>query len=158
MARVKRPVGERFWSKVRILDDGCWLWTAALLKASASGSGGYGLFDDEKTMLAHIWVYRATIGPVPVGKQLDHLCRNRACVNPLHLEPVTCRQNILRGEGLAAVNAKKTHCIHGHPFSGENLGKQSQNGKYKGRKCKMCAMLQQRVRRSKQKQNYERHC
>jgi hypothetical protein len=61
------------------------------------------------------------VGPIPEGKQLDHLCRNRACINPEHLEPVTAKENILRGESFSAKNARKTHCIHGHELSGDNL-------------------------------------
>jgi HNH endonuclease len=66
-------------------------------------------------------MYRLLVGPVPEGLELDHLCRNRACVNPAHLEPVSHRENVLRGASFAAINAVKTHCIHdGHPFDDVN--------------------------------------
>lgn len=70
---------------------------------------------------AHVVVYEVYKGKVPDGLDLDHLCKVRHCVNPDHLEPVTRRENVLRGEGLAAINANKTHCKRGHEFSGANL-------------------------------------
>lgn len=75
-------------------------------------------------------------GPIPEGLVIDHLCRNRGCVNPDHLEAVTQRENILRGEGLAAANARKTHCPKGHPYSGENLYVVPSSGR---RQCRICA-------------------
>ena len=92
--------------------EGCMLWTGAV------SAQGYGRFCRS---WAHRLVYEAVVGPVPEGLQLDHLCRNRLCVNPEHLEPVTNRVNTLRGEGPTALNAKKTHCHKGHPFAGANL-------------------------------------
>ena len=73
------------------------------------------------TMPAHRYAYEELVGPIPEGLQLDHLCRNRSCVNPDHLEPVTCRENLRRGETLNAANLAKTHCPAGHPYAGENL-------------------------------------
>lgn len=70
---------------------------------------------------AHRVYYEARFGPIPAGLQLDHLCRNRGCVNPDHLEPVTCRENLMRGHTVAAANAKKTHCNAGHALAGDNL-------------------------------------
>ena len=69
----------------------------------------------------HRLVYEALRGPIPEGLQLDHLCRNRGCCNPDHLEPVSSRENILRGETIPAACAAKTHCLNGHPLSGGNL-------------------------------------
>lgn len=99
---------ERFWAKVEKTDT-CWLWTACTFR------GGYGSFwFDGKLVRAHRFAYELLISPIPRGLQLDHLCRVRACVNPVHLEPVTGRENVLRGEGPTAFNALKTHCAHGH--------------------------------------------
>ena len=115
MKREDAPV--RFWRKVSIaLDPGaCWEWLGALER-------GYDNFrnDNGRKVRAHRWAYEASVGPVPEGLQLDHLCRNRACVKPAHLEAVTQRTNILRGVGATAKHARQTHCEHGHPFNQEN--------------------------------------
>lgn len=95
---------------------------------------GYGwAFVLRKQVLAHRYFYERLVGPIPEGLTLDHLCRNRACVNPAHLEPVTLRVNILRGMAVSAVNARKTHCSQGHELSGDNIRP------YRGRRvCRTC--------------------
>jgi hypothetical protein len=112
----KAPPGpteeERFWSKVDRRGAGeCWEWLACR-------SDGYGQFYPyhSTAVLAHRYSYELLVGPIPDGLQLDHLCRNRACVNPAHLEPVTQRVNILRGYGRGAIQARQTTCSQGHPF------------------------------------------
>lgn len=96
--------------------DGCWQWTAGV------GKAGYGIFWLEgKSVLAHRVVYQIFEGPIPDGLQLDHLCRNRLCVRPDHLEPVSARTNTLRSEANSAVNARKSECHRGHPLLGANL-------------------------------------
>ncbi len=84
-------------------------------------SFGYGrLKIDGRNVQAHKAVYERVVGPVPDGMVLDHLCRNRVCVNPEHLEPVTSGVNILRGISFAAENSRKTHCVRGHKLDAEN--------------------------------------
>lgn len=103
---------ERFWSRVDASGD-CWEWTGA------RHSGGYGhLGRDGTTHYAHRYAYEQLVGPIPSGQQLDHLCRNRVCVNPDHLEPVTRRANILRGYSPAARHARAEMCAQGHPLDG----------------------------------------
>ena len=106
-------LNERFWSKVdKDGPGGCWLWTAS------QNGYGYGKFKAPHAFVAsHRYAYELLVGPIPDGLQIDHLCRNRACVNPAHLEPVTQRVNLMRGNTLASINARKTHCIRGHEFT-----------------------------------------
>lgn len=126
---MAKTTAGRFWSKVEVT-DGCWLWTGCQVQ------NGYGQFRfDGRTGLAHRWAYEHFVGPIPDGLDLDHLCRVRHCVNPAHLEPVTRAENLHRGKGNGfQLNAAKTHCAQGHPFSGHNLiiGKNGQ------RLCRAC--------------------
>jgi hypothetical protein len=87
-----------------------------------------------KNLYAHRLVWEAVNGPIHDGLVLDHLCRNPACVNPHHLEPVTNKENILRGTGVGASNSKKTHCKSGHKFDELNTGFLKDGRRY----CKEC--------------------
>lgn len=105
---------DRFLAKFTVAADGCWVWTAATVK-------GYGhLRVQGRDWYAHRFSYEQAVGPIPDGLQIDHLCQNKLCVNPDHLEPVTARENMLRGDTLAAENAAKAHCKNGHEFTPEN--------------------------------------
>ncbi len=107
---------ERFWMKFqRNPDSGCWEWTAG------KNSTGYGQFYFHLRLeRAHRVAYTLLVGPIPEGLAIDHLCRNRGCVNPSHLEPVTNRENLLRGDTLPAANVRKTHCPQGHAYDEAN--------------------------------------
>lgn len=138
---------ERIERNVARLPDapGCWLWTG-------TRKNGYGRLNavidgQHQCLLAHRVVYESLVGPVPDGLTLDHRCRVRACVNPAHLEPVTMKENILRGESAGARNAVKTHCPKGHPYSPENTAvrrfpqrRKDHSIRYvMGRICRACA-------------------
>lgn len=132
-------LGERFWMKVR-KTDGCWLWTASL------NHYGYGQFRDGSTVSrAHRLAYVEANGSIPDGlqlDQLDHLCRNRACVNPDHLEPVTQRTNNRRGMGFSGRNAAKTACLNGHQFDAQN----THRDRIGRRRCRACHAARERAR------------
>ena len=108
---------EKFWAKVDAGGD-CWLWTGAL------NTGGYGRFTlDGRRQRAHRVAYALLVSPVPDHLELDHLCRVRHCVNPDHLEPVTRRENVIRGAAPAQAayrQKRKTHCPKGHPYDEAN--------------------------------------
>ena len=135
----------RFWQKVDkngpvpdIRPDlgPCWTWTSFITP------DGYGRFwYDGKNAVASRYSYELENGPLPADLQPDHLCRNRACINPSHLEAVTVPVNLLRGEGAAAKNARKTHCKRGHPFDSDN----TQITKTGARQCRIC--LREKTRR-----------
>lgn len=111
---------------------GCWNWTGTL------NDKGYGVLKIVgKAWRAHRYIWTVAEGRIAAGLTLDHRCRNRACVFPVHLEPVTNRVNVLRGIGISAQNARKTHCLQGHALSGDNV----RTTRFGSRSCKECARL-----------------
>lgn len=130
---------EAFWARVTVgglLD--CWEWQGAV------NENGYGVTSlDGRAVKAHRFAWMLAGRPMPDGMELDHLCRNRRCVNPAHLEPVSGRENTLRGEGITAVNAQKTHCIRGHELTGDNLA--TRRG---WRTCRACEAARMRRTRA----------
>jgi hypothetical protein len=114
----------RMAAKVRVVDNGCWLWVGAI------DSTGYGRFLHEgKVTLTHRLSYELLVGPIPAGLEIDHLCRVRACLAPEHLEAVTHAENV----GRVPVELQ-THCVKGHPYEGTNVYLRK-NGT---RECRAC--------------------
>lgn len=119
--------------KVEVTDDGCWNW---LMSMKPNGYGQWsGARNRGMSGLAHRAVYSIAIGPVAADLDIDHLCRNRRCVNPTHLEPVTRRENLLRSPLFNQWRTHLTHCKHGHELAGDNLYLDPRNG---NRNCKTC--------------------
>ena len=133
-------IQDRVRSRVLVNARGCWLFQGSKL------SNGYGqLFDGErKNAMAHRTSYRAFKGEIPAGFQVDHLCKTVACINPDHLEAVPPRVNNARSDSPTAINARKTHCIHGHPFDAASVRQDSRQGL---RECRRCRELRNRARK-----------
>ena len=137
---------EKFWRKVEIDDPHlCWEWLGCKLW------NGYGRITRKyKQILAHRYAYEKVRGAIPAGSVIDHLCRNRGCVNPFHLEAVSQKENVNRGE-TGSHNSSKTHCSKGHEFTSENTWT---NNKTNQRQCKECNRTRMReYQRSKRKEN-----
>lgn len=123
------PVGEEESIKARLLpqideSEGCWNWNGVVSK-------GYGLIKiHSRSVRVHRLMYEVFIGPIPEGFVIDHLCKNKKCVNPDHLEAVTSRENTLRGDGITAKQARQKMCMRGHELPKFRSGR---------RQCKKCA-------------------
>ena len=127
---------ERFLEKIYPEpNSGCWLWSGAV------NNYGYGQIRiDGRIVYAHRYSYELYVSEIPGGMELDHKCRNPYCVNPNHLEPVTHRENILRGMSPSARQARQKFCVHGHSLIGDNLYLRKSGG----RNCKTCNRERQR--------------
>ena len=140
---VAVPIEEQFWSKVNRTES-CWNWTGEIQH------DGYGKI---RFNGRHIGAHRACLlllgTSIPQGLTIDHLCRNRRCVNPKHLEVVTLRENLLRGNNICMRHATRTHCKRGHPLSGLNLRMQ---GKY--RVCRSCQVAYYAVSNASRRAKY----
>jgi len=109
--KTKRDPLDRLLDLASETPEGCW-------QHRSPGTVGYGTVSvDERKVYAHRYAYERLIGPIPDGLVIDHLCRNRACCNPWHLDVVPQRVNILRGE---RAGLRVTECKHGHKYTPEN--------------------------------------
>lgn len=130
----------------------CWVTPTGCVVFPGNPSQRYGRIKcHDKPLSVHRIMYEDFVGPIPVGLQIDHLCRNMRCVNPAHLEPVTGRQNTLRGVGPTAQNARKTHCVHGHEFTEDNTYVERGGGRH-CRECHRIRLRRLRLRRRLQRE------
>lgn len=128
-------------------NSGCWLWLGYV---NAHGYGTMWWSSQRPVRQTHPVIYEFFLGPVPPGLELDHLCRTRSCCNPCHLEPVTRRTNLLRGDTFAARKLTQTHCERGHLFDDKNTYY------WRGRRhCRLCRLEHQRQLRLRRKQRIE---
>jgi hypothetical protein len=148
MSKRSRSVFERFWSKVLLPQPG-----STCLEWAKPKQVGYGYFLlDGKERPAHRVAYEWTYGPIPDGLVIDHLCRNKRCVNPDHLEAVTHLANVQRGTASAVwrqMHADRTHCKHGHEFTPENTTTRRHSDGHEYRSCRACDRDRVRVRRNR---------
>lgn len=158
MSRRPLPLAERFWPKVDKTGRAglevwnglpCWIWLASL------DGKGYGQinagFRPTKMRRAHRVSYELCVGSIPVGLDLDHLCRNPRCVNPKHLEPTTRKVNLLRGDTVTARHASRIHCPKGHPYDEANTAyAQKSNGNH-SRYCMTCNRIRSQRHRDERK-------
>lgn len=143
---LQRTTLERFEEKyIPEPNSGCWLWTAGT-------ACGYGAFKDDiwGEQRAHRVSYRFYKGDIPPGKEIDHLCKVKLCVNPEHLEAVPHKINMFRADqGVVAKNWHKTHCVNGHELSGDNISIRKHGITEKSRVCLLCE-------RASSKKKYEK--
>ena len=143
MGRKAKILDKKYiYSHVNINPDLCWEWNGKVNKKTGYGQLGY----KGKHFLAHRISYEIFKNEIPFSMTIDHLCKNRKCVNPFHLEIVTLKENILRGNSPSALNARKEFCKRGHPLFGNNV--YFRKGRLE-RKCKICYRLRSKKFNSK---------
>jgi HNH endonuclease len=145
VAKPKTSGISRFINHIVRGENGCWIWTGALK------DNGYGAFGGEyKNGYSHIFSYEYFNGVIAEDLEIDHLCRNRACCNPKHLEAVTHQENMLRSPiAFSGINGNKTHCHKGHEFTDKNTWWE----RSKGRHCKRCHADREQIRRDRKRAN-----
>lgn len=134
----------RALSELIITESGCWLG-----RVNRGNQGYVRIWQRGKQVYLHKLLYEINVGPLPDGAtDLDHLCRTTACVNPDHLDPVTHRENLLRGNGACARKARQTHCKRGHELSGDNV---RTKGRF-GRECRACVKIHAATSRARRRE------
>lgn len=132
--RVESPIEHLERLSMPEPNSGCTLWLGKV-----DARHGYGLVIHRRTHYrAHRFAYESYVGPIDTGLVIDHLCRNRTCINPSHMEPVSIATNTMRGSGPSAMNAQRTTCVNGHAFDEANT-RVSSRGTSTRRTCRACA-------------------
>lgn len=139
MEGLNTPLSLRVHKHIKKEENGCWNWT------KAKDKDGYGITSiNGKSYRAHRVFYELYKEKIKSGFVIDHVCRNRSCVNPEHLREVTSRVNILfNSEGLASINSRKTHCSKGHIYNLKNTRVTKQGGRW----CRVCDRLRGNIRK-----------
>jgi len=134
------PIIQRFLNKIKIVDSGCWEW-----QGWVNRNGYCHITLKRKGILAHRFIFMYYYNNIDSKMTIHHKCYNRKCVNPIHLEQMSYRENILHGNTMASINAQKTHCPQGHEYTSDNTYINSRNS----RVCKICE-------RRRVKNNYDK--
>ena len=136
--RMRTKDVDYIFERIEESEIGCWLWTGTINNEGYGAATSKDAETGRVTHTAHRIAYELLNSPIPAGKELDHLCRVRRCVNPTHLEPVTHRENMMRSPiAASAKNALKTHCPSGHLYSPENTYIRKGKG-FTMRMCRTC--------------------
>lgn len=150
LGTTRKTVEENFHTKYqKNSETGCWDWTGMLQ------TGGYGVLSAGKAgkrVYAHRFSHEIYKGPIPEGYDIDHLCRNRKCVNPDHLEAVTRFENLYRGDTIVSKKMKRTECPKGHPLTPDNLYIRKRKNGRKKTLCRACVLFKAKKYRAKKKE------
>jgi hypothetical protein len=138
--RVHSHSWREAWLRRVVIDDGCWEWIG---RHDSNGYGTYRLGARNQPRKAHRIGYELFVGPIPHGLTLDHLCMNKGCVRPSHLEAVTHLENVRRAR---VVYGPRTHCRQGHEFTPANTATYHPKDRYSYRKCRTCVAAQNAAR------------
>lgn len=142
LGKLATPLAQRIKDSITVNDNGCWVWQKRISNTGYAQIGVGSRSDGTvRTALAHRVSYETFVGAIKAELQIDHLCKNRSCVNPAHLEQVTCTENIRRSNALWKQEAARTHCPYGHEYTEANTYTYQNR-----RSCKACCSIRTKAR------------